>query len=97
MLKLNQQTVRNMIDRGQLGSVRVGQRRVRVRQSQLDAFLTASETPHETGPSSAADPSDDPWRPVQDAADGVDSAVRAQDRQALQQALSALNEAAGAL
>jgi hypothetical protein len=32
-----------MIDRGELGHVRVGQRRVRVRQSQLDAFLAAGE------------------------------------------------------
>jgi excisionase family DNA binding protein len=44
LLKLNQQTVRNMIDRGELGHVRVGQRRVRVRQSQLDAFLAAGES-----------------------------------------------------
>jgi excisionase family DNA binding protein len=43
MLRLNQQTVRNMIDRGEMGAVRVGQRRVRVRQSQLDAFLAAGE------------------------------------------------------
>ena len=42
-LKLNQQTIRNMIDRGELGHVRVGQRRVRVRQSQLDAFLPARQ------------------------------------------------------
>jgi excisionase family DNA binding protein len=27
MLKINQQTVRNMIDRGEMGAVRVGQRR----------------------------------------------------------------------
>ena len=49
MLKLNQQTVRNMIDRGEMGAVRVGQRRVRVRQSQLDAFLAAGEMTHEPG------------------------------------------------
>jgi excisionase family DNA binding protein len=36
LLKLNQQTVRNMIDRGDMGHVRLGQRRVR-RQSQLEA------------------------------------------------------------
>ena len=29
LLRLNQQTVRNMIDRGQLAAVRVGTRRVR--------------------------------------------------------------------
>ncbi len=44
LLKLNQQTIRNMIDRGELGHVRVGRRRVRIRQSQLDAFLAAGES-----------------------------------------------------
>lgn len=44
LLKLNQQTIRNMIDRGERGHVRVGERRVRVRQSQLDAFLAAGES-----------------------------------------------------
>jgi excisionase family DNA binding protein len=44
LLKLNQQTIRNMIDRGELGHVRVGQRRVRVRKSQLDAFLAGGES-----------------------------------------------------
>ena len=46
ILELNQQTVRNMIDRGVLGHMRVGQRRVRVRQSQLDVFLAAGERPN---------------------------------------------------
>ena len=54
MRRLNQQTVRNMIDRGEMGAVRVGQRRVRVRQSQLDAFLAAGEMAHEPGVSAAA-------------------------------------------
>jgi excisionase family DNA binding protein len=44
LLKLNQQTLRNMIDRGELPAVRVGSRRVRIRQSDLDAFLGAGET-----------------------------------------------------
>ena len=39
MLKLNPQTVRNMIDRAELPAVRVGSRRVRVMRSDLDAFL----------------------------------------------------------
>jgi excisionase family DNA binding protein len=43
LLKLNQQTVRNMIDRGELTAVRVGPRRVRVRQSDLDLFLASAE------------------------------------------------------
>ena len=43
-MKVNQQTVRNWIDRRELPAVRVGQRRVRVRQSDLDAFLDAGTT-----------------------------------------------------
>ena len=44
LLKLNSQTVRNWIDRGELPAVRVGSRRVRVRQSDLDAFIDAGAT-----------------------------------------------------
>lgn len=43
-LKLNPQTVRNWIDRGELRAVRVGSRRVRIRQSDLDALLAQGET-----------------------------------------------------
>src|SRR4051794_5944261 len=39
-LKLNPQTVRNWIDQQRLPAVRVGPRRVRVRQSDLEAFLS---------------------------------------------------------
>jgi excisionase family DNA binding protein len=42
LLKLNQQTVRNMIDRGDLRAARIGSRRVRIKQSDLDAFITES-------------------------------------------------------
>jgi excisionase family DNA binding protein len=38
-LKLNPQTVRNWIDRGELSAVRLGSRRVRIKRSDLDAFL----------------------------------------------------------
>ena len=44
LLRLNPQTVRNWIDRGQLPAVRVGERRVRIRQSDLDEFLAAGAT-----------------------------------------------------
>ena len=97
MLKLNQQTVRNMIDRGEMGAVRVGQRRVRVRQSQLDAFLAAGEMAHEPGGSAAAGLDKDAWRGVREAADALSAAVQAQDRDALEQALSALANAARGL
>lgn len=38
-MKVNQQTVRNWIGRRELPAVRVGACRVRIRQSDLDAFL----------------------------------------------------------
>lgn len=37
-LKLNQQTIRNWIDQGRLPAVRIGQRRVRIRRTDLDAI-----------------------------------------------------------
>jgi excisionase family DNA binding protein len=43
-LRINQQTVRNWIDRKALAAVRVGQRRLRIRQADLDAFLAAGAT-----------------------------------------------------
>jgi len=86
-LKLNQQTIRNMIDRGELAAIRVGQRRVRIRQSRLDAFLAAGE-------SSAQPPEERPWQLVSDAANTVAAAVRAQDRDALDRAISGLADAA---
>jgi excisionase family DNA binding protein len=51
LLKLNQQTVRNMVDRGELRAVRVGQRRVRIRRSELDRFLAGADA----SPSESAD------------------------------------------
>ncbi len=44
ILKLNQQTVRNWIDRHELPAVRIGARRVRVRRVDLDGFLAAGAT-----------------------------------------------------
>jgi excisionase family DNA binding protein len=41
-LKVNEQTVRNWIDRGELPAVRVGSRRVRVRRPDLEAFGVAT-------------------------------------------------------
>ena len=42
-LKLNQQSVGNMIGGGELLAARVGRRRLRVRQSDLDALLAAGK------------------------------------------------------
>jgi excisionase family DNA binding protein len=43
-LKANQQTVRNWIDRGELVGVRLGSRRVRVRESDLGQFVSAASS-----------------------------------------------------
>jgi excisionase family DNA binding protein len=43
MLKVNQQTVRNWIDRDELKATRVGARRVRVAESDLNHFLKLKE------------------------------------------------------
>lgn len=47
LLKVNPQTVRNTIDRGDLAAVRFG-RRVRVRRVDLDTFIGAETKPSET-------------------------------------------------
>ena len=83
LLKLNQQTICNMIDRGELGHVRVGQRRVRVRQSQLDSFLAAGESSTQLAEAN-------PWQAVSEASSAVVAAVNAQDRDALDRAISTL-------
>jgi excisionase family DNA binding protein len=41
-LKLNEQTVRNWIDRGELAAVRLGSRRVRIYASELGRFIAES-------------------------------------------------------
>jgi hypothetical protein len=76
-----------VIDRGELGHVRVGKRRVRVRQSQLDCFLAAGE-------SSPQSVEADPWRSVSEAASDLVAAVRARDSEALERVLTNLGEAA---
>jgi excisionase family DNA binding protein len=43
-LKVNPQTVRNWIDRGELAGIRVGPRRVRVRSCDLQTFLDVGST-----------------------------------------------------
>jgi excisionase family DNA binding protein len=87
-LKVNQQSVRNWIDAGDLPAVWVGARRVRVRQSDLDAFLAASPARRlHVG-------EDDGWRAVGGAARAVTTAVREKDREALERAIAGLADAA---
>jgi excisionase family DNA binding protein len=45
ILKVNPMTVRNWISREQLPALRVGSRRVRIRQTDFDAFIARSEAP----------------------------------------------------
>ena len=57
-LKLNQQTIRNWIDRGELPAVRVG-RRVRIKRSDYDRYV-------QEGYSGAAQPPQHPPEPSAD-------------------------------
>lgn len=56
-LKLNQQTVRNMIDDGRMPAVRIG-RRVRVRRVDLDRVLAQGVTAEIEPPASTVDPAE---------------------------------------
>jgi excisionase family DNA binding protein len=61
VLKLNQQTVRNWIDRGELPAVRVG-RRVRIRRADFERLLAAGYQPApRTAPDNTGPSADDFW------------------------------------
>ena len=92
MLKLNQQTVRNMIDRRELGSIRVGPRRVRIRRSQLDEFLAAGERPARAVLHEAEDESS-PWQAFRTALEAVIHAANDENQDALDSAMSELTAA----
>jgi excisionase family DNA binding protein len=55
-LPVNPQTVRNWIDRRELGAIHVGDRRVRIRQSERERFVTAGETQPRTESETASSP-----------------------------------------
>ena len=61
-LKLNQQPVRNLIDRGELPACRVG-RRVRIRREDVDALVEAGYTgrSRQTEPPTTATPTATIW------------------------------------
>ena len=97
-LKINPQTVHNWITRREIPAVRVGKRRVRIRQADLDAFIAAGSQP--------AIPPDrhEPVRDVTDSTDAVDSppveavdGLKGKDRSEIVRALDALSEAAQTL
>lgn len=101
-LKINQQTIRNWIDRGELRAVRVGPRRVRIRQSDVDTFLSRAAMPQRE--STEETPSTPEDRPVRDleAPLGSDlaqasAALNSPDRAELVAALTSLADSARSL
>src|SRR5450755_3243138 len=100
LLKLNPQTVRNWIDRGELSAVRVGSRRVRVKQSDLDRFIEAGATvvpvgDPEPGSANHAEAAEDDLRDQLGVAlAATRSALDDRDDRELVAALNALTEAA---
>ena len=103
LLRLNQQTVRNWIDRGDLPAVRIGPRRVRVRESDLERLIAAGETtPIETErePISAGEtegPPTEPWARLGSALAESSAALTDEDHAELAQALTSLADAATTL
>lgn len=99
LLKLNQQTIRNMIDRQELPAVRVGQRRVRVRQSDLNAFLAAGETiaTDDADAVAAEHPNAELWAQLGSAMVESSAAIAQQDTAALADSLRAVAGSASAL
>jgi len=86
--KLNQQTIRNWIDDGKLPAVRAGNRRVRIREADVDAFIAAS-----SGQAPPA-PVDRPWGRLHGALAAATSATAGEDLTKLVEALTELSEAA---
>jgi excisionase family DNA binding protein len=88
LLKLNQQTIRNMLDRGDLPAVRVGSRRVRILRSDLDAFLAEGRRLTQRSDRRVA---------FDDALGVVSKALRGKDNAAAAAALRSLSQQALAL
>lgn len=87
-LKLNDQTIRNLIDRGDLPAVRVGTRRVRVLRPDPDAFLAEGRRMTMRSDARVA---------LQDAMGAANKALRGGDSAEAAEALRSLSDAALAL
>jgi excisionase family DNA binding protein len=101
-LRLNQQTVRNAIDRGELAAVRIGKRRVRIRQSDLDAFVEAGYQPVAAPEPSEPEPEIDEgsitaWATFGAAMAETTAVLERTDQAELVQALDSLSEATRSL
>jgi excisionase family DNA binding protein len=100
LLKLNQQTVRNWIDRGELPAVRVGQRRVRVKRSDLDDFIEKGSVSQDRSAASASPlptpefGSGELWARLGNASAGLSEAIRRADRTEVAEALDGIATAA---
>lgn len=100
LLKINPQTVRNWIDRGELPAVRVGQRRVRICQSDLDEFLAAGATAQVNARDEATpvarpqEPSGDVWARLGAALAEASTALSDEDRVELAETLNSLADIA---
>lgn len=85
LLKLNPQTVRNVIDRGELPAIRVGSRRVRIQRSDLDAFLAERRRLTDRSETRVT---------FDDAMGAASKAIRGRDAAAAAEALRSLSTAA---
>jgi excisionase family DNA binding protein len=98
LLRVNPQTVRNWISRGELPAIRVGSRRVRVRRADFDAFLGArDESARTAGPDAAAlreTERAESWSDFRAAMDRSQHVLDGGDQAALVAALRALASAA---
>ncbi len=101
LLRPNQQTVRNWIDRGELPAVRVGERRVRIRQSDLDEFLAAGATARDAKDDAiavaAAEEQAGQWARLGTALADSTAALVGEDHGRLAEALNSLADAARGL
>jgi excisionase family DNA binding protein len=102
-LRVNPQTVRHWIDRGELHALHVGVRTVRVRQSDLDRFLEAGATGADYPEAQPADPGEqgnpEPalWTQLGSALAESSFALAEADHVEFVQALNSLADAARAL
>ncbi|WP_249019467.1 helix-turn-helix domain-containing protein [Conexibacter sp. S30A1] len=102
LLKVNAQTVRNWIDRGELPALRVGGRRVRIQRSVLEAFIGAELAKSGSEPPASVADSALPGQLLTDTQDGDDRVIggddlgyeRPNDQSPLQRAPVALGTAA---